>query len=178
MSPSDLAVLDQLLAHGHSITLSMDGDSADVDPNTGAMTNPGWGPCVRVVVRDHTDCVVTDTYASTVANALAVLSEGISPTPLKTEQLAQPKDRMGAGRLIDSTGRITELRTDSQVATPSSDDPGYRQAWGWIVKGDPKIGRGQQVRVELPDGTVLQGRGTVEVERRLGRRHLKVYVYD
>ncbi|MER7126722.1 hypothetical protein [Micrococcus luteus] len=171
----DLTPLDRLLARGHALQLRMDGEGADVD-DTGAMVHPGWGPYVQATLTDHTGQVVADTSAATAAGALTALQQKITTTR-STERPAAPKDRMGVGRLIDDTGRITELWTDSQVATPSPDAPGYRQAWGWITSGDPKIGRGQQVRLELPDGTVLQGKGSIEVERHLGRRHLKVYIH-
>ncbi|MEV7013243.1 SpoIIE family protein phosphatase [Streptosporangium sp. NPDC051022] len=160
------------------VLLTSDGVHDQVEPAT-----------LEALVREHADTPQALADALVVAAqpdkdgyrddaTVVVLRHGLAaelPASQRQETVIMPADQMGVGRLIDGAGRVTELWTDSQIGIPS---PGCRQAWGWITNGDPRVGRGQQVRLELPDGTVLQGRGTVEVARRLGRRHLKVYLYD
>ncbi|GAA3039674.1 hypothetical protein [Streptosporangium longisporum] len=169
----DLTPLDRLLAGGHALTLRMDGEAATVD-DTGAMIDPGWGPYVQATLIGHDDRIVADASAATVAAALAAVLEEAAP-------LASPPwaagSTLGGGRLIDGSGGVTVLRMDNEWATPG---PGVRQVFGWIVgdSGGIHVGR-QQVRVELPSGTVLAGRGLVEVTRGVGsRKGVKVYIYD
>lgn len=152
------ARLSQLLDTGHTIILSTGGEALEGDADAPI---PTWWRA-DVTIRNSDDAVLINVVGDSPSEALAEAVTAL--TQRYTSAAKEPAVEL-AGRLIstwEGQQRVTELASVDADYFKKHDGAWTVTGWTLPESAAPAGSRRRDLRLELTDGTVLEGVGYVE----------------